>query len=229
MESLQELVSMYKNTCPVHSKLSFYSVNCKTCNIIPHDCENKKGSQFPKLDVDALESHCSDLCRHCAKCHMMQKLLAPVPPRVKRKEVRKIKKETLLHEQALISDLQEFEDDTQDTHECETSFYQPFFEEEVITDSFMAMGWPQDVYFGIEPESNLIEFPEEEFKDCNDLEIFEKFIGAHEQKSETSFTQRPQTRQFRRLTKLLEYNKLYYSVYAGDLKKRNHFWEQGMR
>lgn len=43
MESLKELVNMYENTCPVHSKLGFYSVNCKTCNIPPHEREHARG------------------------------------------------------------------------------------------------------------------------------------------------------------------------------------------
>lgn len=91
------------------------------------------------------------------------------------------------------------------------------------------MGWPQDVYFGWEPESDLVSFPEEDFKDCTDLEKFEKHIIAQETKNEIAFSQRPQTRNFRKLTKLLEYNKLYYSIFAGDLKKKNHFWEIAMR
>lgn len=50
------------------------------------------------------------------------------------------------------------------------------------------MGWPQDVYFGNEPESNLVSFPVEDFKDCTDLEKFEKHIISQEQKYETTFT-----------------------------------------
>lgn len=165
-----------ENTCPIHSKLSFYSVNCKTCNI--QEKPAQKGPHLARTEPEVPEPPCGEFCRHSTKCKVVQKLLTPSGPRAFRSQPRGKKR---YGPNEPISRHDEIEELRHEQLAAERGLTSDRLREILFLDDKMleikkSKGWLADGYYGREKVSAAVEFPLEEFRNCNDIDKYEKFL-----------------------------------------------------